>query len=213
MNFLLKHLYLVFIMLSCQVYAQNNYAKQGDFELGLRTTSSVFGHDPYNGLGVGGQSRFQLTDHINTEWFADWITIDLASAGTRQNAHIGWSVLFYPKKMNRFIPYAIAGHCFDYAKVTPLSTPYQDRSDEIVKRWSSAVQMGLGSHYYINNRFNLTFSAQYMMHLGKHLEYELIEQPTGDFYLQTNHDAHAGERLEGHVLLTLSLNYKIANLW
>jgi hypothetical protein len=208
-----KFIILLLLFNTNIAFSQTDFAEKGNFELGLRTTSSVFGHDPYNGLGVGGQARFQLTDYLNTEWFADWITIDLAGAGTRQNAHIGWSVLFYPKKMNRFIPYAIAGHCFDYAKVTPLSTPYQDRSDETVKRWSSAVQMGLGSHYYLNDRFNLSFSAQYMMHLGKHLEYELVEQPTGEFYLLTNHDSHAGERLEGHMLLTLSLNYKIADLW
>ncbi len=192
--------------------AQTTYAEKGNIELGLRTTSSVFGHDPYNGLGVGGQTRIQILDYLSTDWFADWITIDLAGTGTRQNAHIGWSVLFYPKKMGKFIPYAIAGHCFDYAKVTPLSTPYLDRSHEIVDRWSSAVQMGLGSHYYLSPKFNLTFSAQYMMHLGKHLEYELLETTDG-LYLQTNHDSHAGERLEGHVLLTLSLNYKIADLW
>jgi hypothetical protein len=193
-------------------FAQTNYIEKGNIELGFRTTSSIFGHDPYNGLGVGAQTRLQLTNYLSTEWFADWITIDLAGAGTRENSHIGWSVLFYPKKMKKFIPYAIAGHCFDYVKVTPLSTPYLDRSGEVVTRWSSAVQMGLGSHYFLNDKFNLTFSAQYMMHLGKHLEYELLETING-YYLETEFDSQASERLEGHVLLTLSLNYKIADLW
>lgn len=208
----LRALFVIILFSQYISIGQESYAEKGNIELGLRTTTSVFGHDPYKGLGIGGQTRVQITDYLNTEWFADWITIDLAGAGTRENAHIGWSVLFYPKKINRFIPYAIAGHCFDYAKVTPLSTPYLDRSHESVTRWSSAVQMGLGSHYYLNDKFNLTFSAQYMMHLGKHLEYELLETLDG-YYLETTHDSHAGERLEGHVLLTLSLNYKIADLW
>lgn len=208
----LRALFIIILFSQYISIGQESYAEKGNIELGLRTTTSVFGHDPYKGLGIGGQTRVQITDYLNTEWFADWITIDLAGAGTRENAHIGWSVLFYPKKINRFIPYAIAGHCFDYAKVTPLSTPYLDRSHESVTRWSSAVQMGLGSHYYLNDKFNLTFSAQYMMHLGKHLEYELLETLDG-YYLETTHDSHAGERLEGHVLLTLSLNYKIADLW
>ena len=208
----LKFLSVVFILSISTTFSQKIYAEKGNVELGLRTTSSVFGHDSYNGLGVGAQTRVQITDYLNTEWFADWITIDLAGAGTRQNAHIGWSVLFYPKKLNRFIPYVIAGHCFDFAKVTPLSTPYLDRSNDVVTRWSSAVQMGLGSHYYINDKFNLTFSAQYMMHLGKHLQYELLEVDNG-YYLETSQDNHAGERLEGHILMTLSLNYKIADLW
>lgn len=209
----IKYLLTVFCFCAVISYSQSDFAQKGNIELGLRTTSSLFGHDPYKGLGIGGQTRVQLTDYLNTEWFADWITIDLAGAGTRTNAHVGWSVLFYPKKFNKFIPYAIAGHCFDYARITPLSTPYVDRSDQIISRWSSAVQMGLGSHYYLNEKFNLTFSAQYMMHLGHHLEYELIEQTNGDFYLDTQHDSHVEERLEGHILLTLSLNYKIADLW
>lgn len=114
--------------------------------------------------------------------------------------------------MGKFIPYVLAGHFFDYAKLTPFSTPYLDRSHDEVTRWSSAVQMGLGSHYYLSDRFNLTFSAQYMMHLGRHLEYELLETVSG-YYLETHHDQHSGERLDGHILMTLSLNYKIADLW
>lgn len=200
---------------SALVWSQekNNYLEKGQLSLGLRTTTSVFGHDPVPGLGVGGQFRLQILDYINTEWFADYITMDLKGAGTRNNTHIGWSVMFYPKKLNRFVPYVIAGHCFDYAKVTPLSTPYDDRSNEIISRWSSAVQAGLGTHYYLTDRFNVTFSAQYMMHLGNHLEYELEETANG-WYLDTAPTAHNdGARLEGHILLTFSINYRIADFW
>lgn len=193
-------------------FGQGTFANKGNVELGLRTTTSVFGHDPYSGLGVGGQTRVQLTDYLNTEWYADWITMDLDGTGTRKNAHIGWSVLFYPKKFGRFIPYLIGGHCFDYAEITPLSTPYLDRSEGEISRWSSAAQMGLGSHYYLSDRFNLSFSAQYMLHLGKHLEYQLLDTENGPF-LETKHDNMAQERIEGHLLLTVSLNYKIADLW
>lgn len=203
----------VFILALNIGISQSKYSQKGNIELGLRTTASVFGHDTLPGLGVGGQTRVQLLDYLNTEWYADWITIDLDGAGTRQNAHIGWSVLFYPKKLNRFVPYVIAGHCFDYAKVTPLSTPYLDRSADEVKRWSSAVQMGLGSHFYLTDRFNLTVSGQYMLHLGKHLEYELVDQPDGTKYLNTHHDDHASSRFEGHLLLTFSLSYRIGDFW
>ena len=208
----IKLVFFCLFLMSSMAFGQKVYAEKGNIELGLRTTTSVFDHDPYSGLGVGGQTRVQITDYLNTEWFADWITIDLAGAGTRENSHIGWSVLFYPKKMGKFIPYAIAGHCFDYARVTPLSTPYLNRTNDVISRWSSAVQMGLGSHYYLTDKFNLTFSAQYMMHLGKKLQYELVETTNG-YYLETFPDLVTGERLEGHFLLTLSLNYKIADLW
>ncbi|MBI3136253.1 MAG: hypothetical protein HYZ14_16380 [Bacteroidetes bacterium] len=193
---------------------KKEYLEQGQFSLGLRTTTSVFGHDPVPGLGVGGQFRLQLLKYLNTEWFADYITMDLKGAGVRNNAHIGWSVMFYPKQLNRFVPYVIAGHCFDYAKITPLSTPYDDRSGEIVSRWSSAVQAGLGTHFFVTDRFNLTFSAQYMMHLGNHLDYELVETTSNGYYLVTDPNAVSGdERLESHLLLTLSLNYRIADFW
>jgi len=193
--------------------ADSNYLEKGQLSFGMRTTTSVFGGDGIPGLGIGGQARLQILNYINTEWFADYITMDLRGAGTRNNAHIGWSVMFYPKQFNRFIPYIIAGHCFDYAKVIPLSTPYEDRSPDVVSRWSSAVQAGLGTHFFINDRFNLTFSAQYMMHLGNHLEYEL-EETTSGYYLDTNPTTTEPDaRLESHLLLTLSLNYRIADLW
>lgn len=186
--------------------------EKGHVTLGLRSTTSVFGHDGVPGLGTGGHYRIQFLDKLSTEWFADWITMDLKGAGTRANAHIGWSVLFYPKKMNRFTPYLMAGHCFDYARVTPLSTAFVDRSSEKLERWSSAVQVGAGAHYFLSDRFNLTFAAQYMLHLGNHLDYELQTVGNG-YYLNTNATGSHEESLEGHVLLTLSLNYRIADLW
>lgn len=188
------------------------YLSKGDLSLGLRTTTSFFGHDNVPGLGTGGQFRLQLFDFMSTEWFADWITMDLNGAGVRNNAHIGWSVLFYPKKVNRFVPYLIAGHCFDYAEVTPLSTAFVDRSDERLTRWSSAVQAGAGMHYFLSNRFNFTFSGQYMLHFGEHLNYELVQAGQG-YFLDTNPTDSHEESLEGHLLLTVSLNYKIADLW
>jgi len=213
---MLKKRFLFFVLFSLFFTSKaqeiNPYLQKGNLSLGLRTTASLFGHDQVPGLGSGGQFRLQLFDFLSTEWFADWITLDLKGAGTRNNAHIGWSVLFYPKKMDRFMPYLIAGHCFDYAEVTPLSTAFLDRSDEQVSRWSSAVQMGAGVHYFLSDRFNLTFSAQYMLHFGKELDYEISQAGSG-YILETNTgEIHEGG-LEGHVLTTLSLNYRIADLW
>ncbi len=208
----------IFLLVSCFwiwniTFSQSNFSQKGNVELGLRTTTSIFGHDPIPGLGTGGQVRVQLLDYLNTEWFADWITIDLNGAGTRQNAHIGWSILFYPLKKGCFIPYVMAGHCFDYARVVPLSTPYLDRTEDEIKRWSSAIQLGIGSHFYLTEKFNITLSAQYMLHLGNHLEYEIIEQENGGYYLNTHHDSNHQLGVEGHLLLTFSLNYRIGDFW
>lgn len=185
---------------------------KGHLQLGLRSTASFFGHDEVPGMGTGGQFRLQLFDHISTEWFADWITMDLKGAGKRSSAHIGWSVLFYPKKFQKVTPYLMAGHCFDYNRVTPLSTAFVDRTDETVDRWSSAIQAGIGSHFFLTDRFNISLAAQYMLHLGEHLEYEL--QPVGEgYYLEMDPDGDHGAGFEGHVLMTLSVNYRIGDLW
>jgi opacity protein-like surface antigen len=190
---------------------KKKYLEKGQVTVGMRTTTSFFGKDQIPGLGVGGQTRWQILDYLNTEWFADWITIDLSGAGTRNNAHIGWSVMFYPKQFGRFTPYAIAGHCFDFAKVTPFSTSVLDRSGDVVTRWSSAIQMGLGSHIFLTDRFNISLQAQYMLHLGDQLDYEIQEVSSG-YYLDTD-PSSTGVGLEGHILLTASLNVRIADLW
>lgn len=200
--------------LSLGVFSQGteSFLQKGNLTFGLRSTNSVFSHDRVPGLGTGVNCRIQFLDKLSTEWFADWITMDLKGAGTRSNAHIGWSVLFYPKKMNRIVPYLMAGHCFDYALVTPLSTAFVDRSSEQLEGWRSAVQAGVGAHCFLSDRFNLTFAAQYMLHLGNHLDYELQTVGNG-YYLNTNVTGNHEESLEGHVLLTMSLNYRIADLW
>ncbi|MCG8576785.1 MAG: hypothetical protein MI810_18035 [Flavobacteriales bacterium] len=187
----------------------NKYARPGDFQLGMRTTTSLFGHDNVTGLGYGGQFRVQILKNLNTEWFSDWISMDLNGAGKRENAHIGWSLMFYPYTKGKLMPYIAAGHCFDYARVTPLSTVFEDRNGDVVERWSSAVQGGLGTHFFLSDRFNISVSAKYMLHLGKHLEYELTQTADG-YYVDThNHNDDTGRTLEGHLLLTASLNYRI----
>ena len=73
--------------------------------------------------------------------------------------------------------------------------------------------VGIGAHYFLSERFNVTFSAQYMLHLGQHLDYELTELDDKNFYLETDHSGAVEEAIETHLLLTLSLNYRIADLW
>ena len=77
--------------------------------------------------------------------------------------------------MGKFIPNVVSAHCFDYTKVDPFSKPYLDWYHDEITKLSLAVKMGLGSHYYLNDRFNLSFSSQYIMQLGEHFECELLE--------------------------------------
>ena len=179
----------------------------GLFSLGMRTTISTFNHGSWQGtsVGAGGQFRLQVHDRINMEFFADYLTSQIGKTGNRQDAHIGWSVMYYPLKDKTFTkflkPYLVMGHCFDYSKVAENINPENSKD-----RWSSAIQCGAGNHFNITERFDLTFVAQYMFHLGGHVE---AHESEGVLVI---HD-HGGLSLEGHLLFTIGINYKIADLW
>lgn len=174
------------------------------FSLGARSTLSAFDGDGA-GIGTGGQFRIQINKRVNTDWFADYITIS-ANEGVRSTYyHVGWSVLFYPinyvGKAPRFQPYILAGHCFDYNRKTVPSDPSIQ-----VDRWGSAVQAGIGLHYNITQKLDLSLTSQYMIHLTKELD---IHEHNGTYEIHE----HSHNGLQGHVLTTLSLNYKLFQLW
>ena len=179
----------------------------GIFSLGMRTTVSTFNHGNWDdvGTGVSGQYRIQFHDRVNTEWYADYLTSKIGKLGQRTDGHIGWSVMFYPLKdpsYKRFLKsYIVMGHCFDYSKVSENANPQNS-----MERWSAAIQCGVGNHFNLTDRLDITMKAQYMFHLGNHVEAHIEE---GKFEIHE----HGGLSLEGHLLFTLSVNYKIADLW
>jgi hypothetical protein len=179
----------------------------GNFSLGVRTTVSTFGHGSWKetGYGAGGHFRLQLTDRINTEWFLDVIHTDIAGMANRKDYHIGWSVMYYlisPKEFKRpVVPYVVAGHCFDHTRIAQ-----NGRNESAQKRGSSAVQAGLGTHFNITPKFDISLTCQYMLHLGK----ELHAHIEGD---ELHIEKHANAGWEGHLLISLSANYKFMKLW
>ena len=179
-------------------------SQAGWVSLGGRGTLSLFDSDG-KGLGTGGQFRIQLSNRVNTDWFADYISINVNDKVRSEYIHIGWSVLYYvfnnrqhPKIIQ---PYIVAGHCFDYNKKTVLQHPNINKD-----RWGSAVQAGIGSHFNLTERFDVSLTCQYMIHLTNELEVE-------DDGTIVNIVEHKNSSLEGHLLTTVSLNYKIAKLW
>lgn len=177
----------------------------GRFTLGVRATTSLFSHDNgAPGFGGGGQFRILVHERVNTEWFADVLFTDVGGLASRQDYHIGWSVMFYilkPKNFQRkFLPYIVAGNCFDYTRVSVHSRPEVDYA-----KFSSAVQMGAGLHYNITPKWDVSFTTQYMFHLGGGLHTEVED---GDVHIEEHNEAS----FEGHLLLNLSINYKIAQI-
>lgn len=200
----LKYLLPLTFIVNAQLFAQTsdyNY-----FSLGGRSTISGFSHDGW-GIGTGGQFRVEFSKRVNTDWFADYIVVQNNPEIKSEYYHIGWSVLFYPFEKwrfpeYRFQPFVLAGHCFDYNKKSVVSVPSVS-----IDRWGSAVQGGLGTHFHINERTDLTLMTQYMIHLTE--EVDLHKHEDGKY----EPHKHSHGKLEGHLLITLSMNYKIFRLW
>ncbi len=185
------------------------YEKQGGkFSLGLRSTYSLFsdGDTRSFGGGAGGHFRIQIIDRVNTEWYGDVLISNIKNKAHRTDFHIGWSVMFYlidPKGFNRkFTPYIVTGHCFDETVIKINGVNGQQKS-----RFSSAIQAGLGCHYNVTPKFDISLCTQYMLHLGKELDAE--ETPEGNMQVVL----HKNAGWEGHLLVSLSVNYKFLQIW
>lgn len=203
-----KFIVISIFFISSLVNAQDIQLKNnqgGLLSLGVRSTISAFNDSKTNnfGKGIGGQFRLQLSERVNTDWFFDYLTSDIGSVAHRTDYHIGWSVLFYPylKKNQLIKPYIVAGHCFDYSYMAENID--KNNSDE---RWSSAVQAGIGTHINLSKRMDLSLTSQYMIHLGNHI-HPVISSSSIVFQNE------GGISLEGHLLLTVGLNYKLIDLW
>lgn len=204
----MKKGYIVFIFLQhlyLWAVGQESLKNGGWFSLGMRSSMSLLDEEGF-GVGAGGQFRLQFSDRINSDWFADYFIVSADDKVKSEYYHIGWSILYYPfKKLDdakyKIKPYVLAGHCFDYNRKTVLAQP------DITKgRWGSAVQAGIGTHFNLTKRFDISLLTQYMIHLTKSLELEETE-------IGYSFSTHKHSALEGHLLTTLSLNYKICRLW
>lgn len=187
--------------------AQQSEKASGRFSLGTRVTASLFNgdEDATPGIGLGGQFRVQFTNKLNSEWFADFITSSIGDAASRNDYHIGWSLMFYPGATTDFSkllqPYILAGHCFDYTRIEA-----DNNATNFGDRLSMAMHVGAGTHINVTPRFDFSLSAQYMLHLGKDIHTEVNGSEV--FIEKTK-----STKPEGHLLATLSINYMIGNLW
>lgn len=192
---------IILVMFCFQLVAQEFNASKKWFLLGMRSTASIFSQDGA-GIGVGGQFRIQFNPRLNSDWFADYITINVQNKVKSEYAHIGWSILFYPFTNMLYPkiiqPYILAGHCFDFNKKTSITEPSQYK-----ERWGSAVQAGIGSHINITERLDITLMTQYMIHLTSEIDFEETAPDKIIFH------QHSQNTLEGHFLFTTSINYKI----
>ena len=82
----------------------------------------------------------------------------------------------------------------------------QGNRSNYADRWTMATQAGIGTHFNITNRFDCSLSAQYMLHFGKEIE---TSGQKGNLIIEKqNHSAP-----DGHLLVSLSFNYKLFHLF
>lgn len=183
----------------------------GMFSLGSRSTVSLFNHYGSGiGTGMGGQFRIQLSERVNTEWYMDYISSDADGIVGRKDLHIGWSVFYYYLKNNStseklLQPFFEVGHCFDHTFVNEIGT------DNFLERWSSAAQLGTGLSLNLTPRLDFTSKLQYMIHLGSDIDADIYDDGHDHHHVTLN--KNSGVDLEGHMLITFSMNYKIGKLW
>lgn len=201
--FLLIAIVLIQLSVQAQSVKAKPESKGGWISVGGRSTMSFFSDDG-NGIGTGGQFRIQFSNRVNTDWYLDYISIN-SNKIRSDYVHIGWSVLYYPFANLQYPkllqPYILAGHCYDYNKKTVIDNPTISND-----RLGSAVQAGLGTHFNLSDKFDVSLTCQYMIHLTKELE---AEGEGADIQIITKQNA----TLEGHLLSTISFNYKLFRLW
>jgi len=212
MNHYMKNLKSVLattlLLLSISAFSQKD-TTAGQFSLGMRSTISTFTDAQSVGLGAGGQFRIRVSKHLNTDWYSDYINTNIQSLGFRRDAHIGWSVVFYlnqdPLVKGTVTPYIVAGQCFDYTKV------YSDYTNTSMERWSAAAaQGGFGMTYNITKYLDFSAVAQYMLHLGTNVISQVEQTEQGQQYLSITNPG--GASLNGHLLITFSVNYMLGKL-
>ena len=212
---------VIVMCLAGTVYGQETASVKnthaGEISFGVRTTGSLFSSSGnYFGVGAGWQVRYRIDDKLGSEWFADWITTDIGGFGYRYDAHIGESMIIYllkkPGQKMRFSPYILGGFCGDYTKIQ-TNLYFDDEQQMYLKqskdRWSFATQLGLGTHFNFTERFDLSFSGQYVLHFGKDIDSHHATNSHGEKYLQIEKQ---GSALEGHFFFTISANFVIADL-
>lgn len=194
---------IVLTSLSAQQDSTQN-SGAGQFSLGVRSSISMVYEHQWNRLafGSGGQFRLRFSDKVNSDWFIDFLTGNLSDFAHRTDVHIGWSMLYYPlTRKNPFIqPYILAGHCFELLEIKENGNPQNS-----VSRRSASVQAGIGTHFRLTPRMDLSFVGQYMIHFGTNIRVSK--------YPELTFTKPGGIRIQDHLLFHVSVNYQIADLW
>ncbi len=177
--------------------------ESGIFALGIRTGMAISNNDGwYFSPGWGAQTRIQASRHFNTEWYLEFFHGAYTDYAVRTDGHIGGLLMWYPQhRPQNVAPFLCLGPNADYIKL-------RDRlnKENFTSRWSLGAQAGIGMHITLTRRSDITISTQYMTHFGQSMALAVNESTVVTI-------PKSGSGLDGHILLNVSMNYKMADLW
>lgn len=182
--------------------------QSGYFSVTQRISGSLWGMNEWklSGLGKGTAFRIQISKRLNSEWYGDFIKTEYKGVAYRWDRHLTNSLMFYFRDLDsvkhKFHPFISASvFCLDFTHVEIVG-------GQSLQRFSLSQQFGVGTHYFITERADISVYAQYYNHLGNDIHIE--ELPDGTLHLEE----HRGRiSLEGHMFLVCSFGYRFADLW
>ncbi len=204
-------LFLVLIISGSTIFAQQDRHnhQSGYFSVTQRVSASLWSLNQWrlSGLGKGTAFRLQISKRLNTEWYADYIKTEFKGRAFRWDRHLTNSVMFYFRSLDtlkyKFHPFVSASvFCLDFTHVEEVGT------GKSLQRFSFSQQFGLGAHYFITERADISLYAQYYNHLGNDIHIE--ELPDGSLHIEEHRERIS---LEGHMFVVFSVGYRIADLW
>jgi hypothetical protein len=198
-------LWIMLVAHGVAAQSQDTKLQGGRVGIGMRNSVNLLGGNKMFGIGAGGQWKLSFGPRVNTDFFVDLIDSKGEHNSFRKDYHIGWGVQFaLPKSgfgSHRFVPYVIAGQCFDLTRVGVVT---QTQSPLI---FSVAIQGGTGVSSFVHRSVELNLQLQYMMHMTQHVHLQFDEAGLATY------EVEKGATTEGHLLLTFSMTFYLLQLW
>lgn len=187
-----------------EIYSREN----GILTFGTRSSVTLSPQGDNVGTGFGGVMRLKFSRRINSEWFADYITSNIAGLARKTDNQLGGAVLFYPfnsfVEQGRKIPFLVLGQALVNSRITKNGL-----NGETASQWYPLANAGIGGHWYFTNKFDFSLSCQYMQPLGRGIEASEFSGSQGEREITINENV----RTPGYFFLNLSFNATIADLW
>ncbi|MFQ5334445.1 MAG: hypothetical protein ACE5DN_00055 [Flavobacteriales bacterium] len=167
-------------------------------------------HWTLNGLGKGTAFRLQISKRLNSEWYGDFIRTQYKNKVFRWDRHLTNCLMYYFRKLDdlehKIHPFISASvFCLDITEVEEVKP---DGGGQKMGRFSFSQQFGLGTHYYLTERADISVYAQYYAHLGNDIHVD--EHDDGTIHIA---EEKGRISLEGHMFLVFSVGYRLGDLW